>query len=125
MHYFTREFRMELKSHSDLIGELFDECLVERNLEKIFDVDNLGSSLNEDNSVIDYDNAMIREFENSIHYRNNAYSVNLPCHEDKIKTVPSDCPVALKVLEKANNHLESKNLLNNITMFFTNRRVEE
>ena len=34
------------KNYSDTIGELFDECLIERNLEKMFAVDNLGSSLN-------------------------------------------------------------------------------
>ena len=66
------------KSYSDPIGELFDESLIERNLEKMFDVDSLGSSLNEDKSVSNYDKAKIKEFENSIHYRNNAYYVDLP-----------------------------------------------
>ena len=85
------------KSYSDPIGELFDESLGERNLEKMVDDDNLESSLNEDKSVSDYDKAKIKESANSIHSRNN---VNLPWHENKILKVPSNYPVALKILEK-------------------------
>ena len=76
----------------------------------MFDVDNLGSSLNEDKSVSDYDKAKIKEFENSIYNKNNAYYVDLPWHENKTKKVPSNYPVALKILEKTNNHIESKKL---------------
>ena len=72
------------KSYSDTIGELFDESLVERNLEKKFDVDNLGSYLNEHKSVSDYDKTKIKEFENSIPNRNNAYYVDLPWHKNVI-----------------------------------------
>ena len=43
------------KSDSDPVGELFDESLVERNLEKMFGVNSLGSSFNADDSVSDYD----------------------------------------------------------------------
>ena len=64
------------------MGELFDESLGERNLKKY--VDNLGSSPNEDKFVSDYDNAKIKEFENSIHNKNNAYYVDLPWHKNKI-----------------------------------------
>ena len=88
------------KSYSDPIGELFDESLVERNFEKIFDVHNLGSSLNEQKSVNDHDKAEIKEFENSLHNRNNAYYVALPWHENKILKVHTKYPVALKMLEK-------------------------
>ena len=35
------------KSYSDPIGVFFEESSVERNLEKMFHVDSLGSSLNE------------------------------------------------------------------------------
>ena len=41
-----------------------------------------------------------KEFENSIHNRNDAYNVELPWHEDKIKTFPFNYPVAFKVVEK-------------------------
>ena len=97
-------------------------CLVEKSLEKMFHVDSLGSSLNEDKSVSDYDKAKIKEFENSIHYRNNAYYVDLPWHNDKLKTVPSNYPVALKVLKKLTITLKVKILSKNITTFFTNRK---
>ena len=61
------------KCYSDPMGELFDDSLVERNLEKMFNVHSLEASLNEDKSVSDHDKAKIKEFENSIHYTNNAY----------------------------------------------------
>ena len=73
-------------SYSDPIGELFDKSLVERNLEKMFAVNNLGSSPNGDKSVSDYDKAKIKEFENSIHNKNNVYDVDLLWHKNRIKT---------------------------------------
>ena len=74
--------------------------MVEKNLEKMFDVDNLGFSLSEDKSLSDYDKAKIKEFENSIHRRNNAHFVDLPWGENKIKIVLSNYPVAYKNLKK-------------------------
>ena len=59
--------------------------------------DNLGSSLNEDKSV-----------SVSIHYRNNAYNVDLLWYEDKIKTVSSNYSVAL---EKTKNNFKIENLI--------------
>ena len=79
---------------------MFDESLGERNFEKIFDVDDLGSSLNEDKSISDYDKAKRKEFENSFHNKSNVYYVDLPWHENKIKTAPSNYPEVLKILEK-------------------------
>ena len=68
----------------------------------------MGSSPYEDKFVSDYDKAKIKEFENSIHNKTNASNVDLPYHENKIQKVPSNNPVALKILEKINNHFESK-----------------
>ena len=70
------------KSYSDPIGELFDESLGERNLEKMFDIENLGSFVNEDKSVSNNEKAKIKESENSIHYRNNANHVNLSWQDE-------------------------------------------
>ena len=92
--------------------------------EKMFEVDSLGSSFNEDDSVNDYDKAKIKEFENSILYRNNVYHVELPWHEEKIKTVPSNFPVALKVLEKTDKYLESKNLIKKYNDVFYQQESE-
>ena len=54
-----------------------------------------------------------KNFENSIHNKNDAYYVDLPRDENEIKKFPSNYPVALKILLKktTNNHLESKNLI--------------
>ena len=47
--------------YSYLIGELFDESCLREIFKKSFDVDNLGSCLNEHKSVSDNDKAKIKE----------------------------------------------------------------
>ena len=78
-----------IKSYPDPFPEIFVESQVERNLEKMFDVDSLGISSG-DEAICDYDQHNIMEFEKSIEFRDNAYHVKLPWHEDKIKSVPSN-----------------------------------
>ena len=46
---------------------------MEKNLEKMFDVDSL-----EEQSVCDYDERKIKEFENSIKFKDYAYHIKLP-----------------------------------------------
>ena len=71
-----------IKSYSDPFAEIFVESQVERNLEKMFDVDSLGIS-SEDEVICDYDKHKIMEFEKSIEFRDNAYHVNLPSMRTK------------------------------------------
>ena len=99
-----------IKSYPDPFAETFVESQVERNLEKMFDVDSLGIS-SEDEVICDYDQHKIMEFEKSIEFRDNAYHVKLPWHEDKIKSVPSNHRVALSVLNRVVNKLEQQKLL--------------
>ena len=77
-----------IKSYPDPFVEIFDESQVERNLKKMFDVDSLGIS--PEQSVCNYDKRKIKEFENSIKFKDNAYHIKLPWHEDKVKSVPSN-----------------------------------
>ena len=58
-----------IKSYLDPFAEIFDESLVEGNLEKMFDVDSLGIS--PEQSVYDYNKRKIKEFENSIKFNDN------------------------------------------------------
>ena len=83
-----------IKSYPDSFAEIFDESQVERNLEKIFDVDSLGISP-EEQLVCDYDKRIIKELENSIKFKNNAFHIELSWHEDKIKFVPCNHRVTL------------------------------
>ena len=70
-----------IKSYPDPFAEIFDESQVERNLEKIYDVDSLGISP-EEQSVCDYDKRKIKVFENSIKFIDNAHHIKLPWHDD-------------------------------------------
>ena len=105
------------KELPDPFAEIFVESQVERNLEKMFDVDSLGIS-SEDEAICDYDQHKIMEFEKSIEFRDNAYHVKLPWHEDKIKSVPSNHRVALSVLNRVVNKLEQQKLLNDYVEVF-------
>ena len=106
-----------IKSYPDTFAEFFIESQVERNLEKMFDVDSLGKS-SEDGAICDYDQHKIMEFEKSIEFRDNAYHVKLPRHEDKIKYVPSNQRVAHSVLNRVVNKLEKQKLLNDYVEVF-------
>ena len=97
-------------SYYDPLSEVFDESNVERNIDKMFSCESLGIAEEKD-STSDYDKIKIREFEESIEFRDNAYHVKLPWHEDKIETVPSNHSVALKVLDKVTKKLSQENLL--------------
>ena len=50
--------------------------------------------------------------------------MDLPWHEEKIKTVPSNFPVALKVLETTNKYFESKNLIKKYNDVFNQQESE-
>ena len=95
------------KNYPDAFSEFFNESSVEHNLEKMFDVDSFGS-INENELVSDYNKSQIKKFEESIYFKDNAYYVDLPWYEDKIKMVPSNYQVALKVLDETVKYLQSK-----------------
>ena len=96
-----------IKSYPDLFAEIFDESHVERNLEKMFDL----VISPEEQSACDYDKRKIKAFENSIKFKDNAYQIKLPWHEDKIKSVPSKHRVVLSVLNRVVNKLKQQKLL--------------
>ena len=106
-----------IKNYPDPFAEIFDESQEEKNLEKMFEVDSQGISP-EEQSVCDYDKRKIKEFENSIKFKDNAYHIKLHWHEDEIKSVPSNHRVALSVLNRVVNKLEQQKLLDNYMEVF-------
>ena len=112
-----------IKTYPDPFAEIFDEIQVEKNLEKIFDVNSLGISP-EEQSVCDYDKRKIKEFENSIKFKDNAYHIKLPWYEDKIKSVPSNNRVAFSVVNRVVNKHEQQKLLNNYIEVFHQQKRE-
>ena len=73
-------------SYFDPLSEFFSESQVEHNIDKIFSCESLGISGDQE-CTSDYDKAKIREFEESIEYKDNSYHIKLPWHEDKISSV--------------------------------------
>ena len=65
----------------------FIESYVERAVDKVFSLENLGIV---EDSVSDYDRDKIASFRNSMSYRDNCNYVNLPCDEDKLPSVPTN-----------------------------------
>ena len=55
-------------------------------------------------------NPNFKKFEESIYFKDNTYYVDLPWYEDKMKMVPSNYQVVLKVLDKTVKYLQSKKL---------------
>ena len=72
----------------------------------------------------DYDKAKIREFEESIEYKDNSYHIKLPWHEDKISSVPSNHEVALSVLNRVVTKLENQGLWNAYVDVFKQQEEE-
>ena len=77
----------------------------------MFDIDSFGSSAIENEFISDYDKSQIKKnIKDSIYSKDSANYKYLPLNKDKIKTVPSNCQVALKMLDKTVKYLQSKNL---------------
>ena len=98
-----------MPTYSEMFPDIFDFPNVERNLERMFAVDAEVSSLVEDH-ISEYDKNKIKEFEESIEFTNNAYNMDFPWLENKIKAVPFNYGVALKVLDRTMPSLERKKL---------------
>ena len=111
------------QSYFDPLAEIFNESNVERNIDKMFSCESLG--IREDLEMEnDYDRAKIKEFEESIEFKDGAYNVKLPWHEEKIKTVPSNHAVALSVLDRVVTKLDKQNLLEDYSKVFKEQEKE-
>ena len=111
------------QSYFDPLSEVFSESQVERNIDKMFSCESLGIS-DDQESTSDYDKAKIREFEESIEYKDNSYHIKLPWHEDKISSVPSNHEVALSVLNRVVTKLENQGLWNAYVDVFKQQEEE-
>ena len=65
------------QSYFDPLSEVFSESQVERNIDKMFSCESLGIS-DDQEYTSDYDKTKIREFEESIEYKDNSYHIKLP-----------------------------------------------
>ena len=109
------------QTYFDPLLEFFEESQVERNIEKMFSCASIGISEQKE-SISDYDITKIKQFEDSIEFRDGAYYVKLPWH-DLIESVPLNHEVALSVLDRVVSKLEKQNLLKDYADVF--RQQEE
>ena len=112
-----------IQSYSDPLADIFTESQVERNIDKMFSCESLGLPDNGD-TVSDYDSQKIAEFERSISFREGAYHVKLPWHEDKLAEVPSNEHVALAVLDRVVHKLEKDHMLSQYREVFEQQESE-
>ena len=109
-------------SYFDPLSQVFEESLVEQNIDKMFSLESIGIADTE--SFSNYDKIKCQEFENSIEYKDNCYHVKLPWHEDKVREVPSNYDVALSVLNRVVKKLEQQNLLSEYLEVFKQQEKE-
>ena len=111
-------------SHSfeDPYESFFDESNVERRIDKMLSCDSLGIDEGID-EISDYDKGKIEQFKNGIQVIDKQIYVNLVWH-DSIKNVPSNHSVALKVLDRVCNKLQSSGKLEDYCNIFEQQKAE-
>ena len=91
------------------LSHVLEDSDVEHGLEQLFRIESLGLK-DTDNDLSTIDQLQMDKFKNSIELKDGRYYVELPWYTDKIKSVPSNYKVALSVLNRVYNSLESQNL---------------
>ena len=102
---------------------LFEESLVERGVDRMFNIDSLGIDASLDD-VSDYDKSMIDQFEKGIEMCNNQIFVDLVWKDNIIK-VPSNHHVALKVLDRVMNSLQASGQQEKYLEVFKQQEAEQ
>ena len=111
------------ESYPDPLAEVFNESLVERNIDNMFSCESLGIA-DDNSSFSNYDDSKMKEFAESIEFKDNSYHVKLPWHEDKISSVPSNHDVALSVLNRVVTKLGSQGLWHDYENVFKQQEEE-
>ena len=102
---------------------LFEDSLVERGVDRMFNIDSLGIDASLDD-VSDYDKSMIDQFEKGIEVRSNQIFVDL-VWKDNVNKVPSNHHVALKVLDRVMSSLEASGQQEKYLEVFKQQEAEQ
>ena len=100
----------------DPIGPVISDSMVEKNLDRMFSLENI--AINENCDISNYDSDMLQKFEDGISVDNNKYCVKLVWN-DKIKKVPHNFDIAKAVLGRVYLNLKKNNLLEKYEAVFT------
>ena len=99
-----------IKTYFSPVCHLFQESSIEQGFENLFNLEAMGISEGHED-LSDFDEMQIKKFREEIEFKNNHYYVALPFYEDRLKYVPSNHQLALKILGKVINDLRVKNIL--------------
>ena len=118
------------QSYGDYAAPFFEQATVERNIDNSNVVANLESMFScesigivDENSPSNYDQEMIKKFEEGIEIKDNKIFVELMWNE-KIKDVPSNHNVALKICQLVSDKLERKGALEEYNQIFLDQLTE-
>lgn len=113
------------QSYEDPAASFFEESSVERtidnstvvkNLESMFNCESIGI-IDSPDSISNYDQDMIKKFEEGIEIKNNQINVELVWH-DNVDQVPSNHNVALKICDIVSDKLQRKGKLEPYNQIF-------
>lgn len=100
-----------LKSYFNLLEHILEDSKVDNGLEHLFSLESMG--IKKDNrELVSFDKDQIDKFKEGIIFKDWYYNVELPWYPYKINSVPSNQFVVLKVLNRTEDHLKRKGLIN-------------
>ena len=99
------------KSYPSPLPHIYENSDVEQGVDQLFKLESIGISP-DDEEISKEDKSRIKKFKDTIELRNNRYYVDLPWLENKIKDVPSNHEIALRVLHRVVSSLKNKKLIN-------------
>lgn len=109
-------------TYVDVLENVFAETNVERNIDKLYNLEQLGISDSEKSNT--YDEKMVEKFSESVVFKNGSYYVEMPWKADVIKNVPSNYKIAIAVLNRVVHTLNNKGLLNDYINVFKDQLKE-
>ncbi len=98
-----------LKSYFNPLESILTDSEVDNGLEHLFSLESLGIKT-DSQELVSIDKEQVEKFREGIEFKDGHYFVELPWQQEKVKAVPSNHNVALKVLDRTLSQLNNKNL---------------
>ena len=111
-----------IQTYFNPLETILTDSEIDNGLENLFKFESIGIKGGSD-EMINYDRELVDKFEKGIIFTDGKYHVDLPWFEDKVKLVPSNYKIALKVLDKVTSFLQRENLTEKYEEVF-NKQLE-
>ena len=98
-----------IQTYFNPLESILTDSEVDNGLENLFKFESIGIKSGSD-ELINYDE-FVDKFEKGITFTDGHYDVDLPWLEDKVKLVPSNYKIALKVLDGVKSFLQKQYLV--------------